>query len=127
MILKVFIFTAASLFACQAFAQGTPTATNPYSLPSTGTGAFIAKTIGTGASTVLAAGNTTTYLLLANPSVAGGNTVYCAFGSTAVVNAAGTIPVAPGQIMTFEGSYVPRDAVSCIATGASTPFTLVAQ
>ena len=96
---------------------------NIYTTPSRGNGAFTAVTVGATSTAALAANKAAIYLMLANPSAAGGNTVTCAFGVAAVANAAGTVTVAPGQSYTWESSYVPTDAVNCIASG-STPFTV---
>ena len=59
-----------------------------------------------------------------NPNSPGGATVSCAFGVAAVLNGAGTVTLLPGQIVTWEGSFVPNDAINCIASTGSTAFTL---
>lgn len=86
--------------------------------------AFQGATVGTGHGQVLAVGQVKTYLMLHNPSSPGGNTIWCAFGVTAVANAAGTVEIAPGQYVTWESSSAPRSAIDCIASGSSTPLTI---
>lgn len=50
------------------------------------------------------------------------------FGScTAALNTAGSITIAPGQLLTFATTQaVPADAVSAIASASSTPATVIA-
>lgn len=108
-------------------ARGTIAVTNQPTEPSTGTVAFTGVTVGTAHGNVMAANQVSLYLMLHNPSALGANTVYCSFGGTATVAGAGTLSISPGQYVTFEGSYAPRDAVDCIATGANTPLTIGVQ
>lgn len=99
-------------------------------MPVSGTSAtsvFQAATIGTSSAQVIAAGTAKIYLMLHNPSAAGGNTVYCREGSAAAVATAGNLSIAPGQYVTMENSLVDGGAWNCIATGASTPFTYGAK
>lgn len=127
---SLLILAAFLLLGSPAWAQatkGSPSSLNAYTEPSTGTTAFSGATVGTTHGQVLGAGQVSVYLFLGNPSAAGGNTVYCRFGGTATVAGAGTISIAPGQSYTWESSYAPRDAVDCVATGASTPLTIGVQ
>jgi hypothetical protein len=132
----VILLLAASL---QAFAQTTTTPVSPghlrtancpggasvcFSPDVAASGAFSGATVATTHAQVLAAGTAQSYLMLANPSAAGGNSIYCSFGGTAVVAAAGTIAIAPGQSYTWESSYIPNDAIDCIAATGSTPLTI---
>lgn len=126
-ITRLLILLALLIFAETARASGTLQSFNSATAPSTGTTAYIGQTVGTSASTVLAKNQVHVYLMLMNPSAAGGNTLSCAFGTTAVANAAGDITIAPGQSYTWEGSYAPVDAISCISSGASTPLTIGVQ
>lgn len=104
-----------------------PNADGSFSSTTTATGIFSAATVGTSSAQVLAAGVANKYLLFHNPSAAGGNTVYCREGATAVVAAAGNLSIAPGQYVTMESSLVDGGVWNCIATGASTPFTYGAK
>lgn len=79
-------------------------------------------TVGTSSGNVLAANTATDYILLTNPSAAGGNTIYCKFGATATVNTG--LDLAPGQYLTFENNSFSPLALNCISTGASTPLTI---
>jgi hypothetical protein len=106
---------------CNPVTKSNPLPVTP--LGGAATNAFSGSTVGTTHAQVLAAG-THSYLFLQNVAAAGGNTIYCSFGGTAVANAAGTISIAPGQPLTWENSFVPSDAIDCIATGASTPLTV---
>lgn len=91
------------------------------------TGVFLPATVGTSSAQVIAAGVATIYLMLHNPSAAGGNTVYCRSGSAAAVGTAGNLSIAPGQYVTMEASLVDGGAWNCIATGTGTPFTYGAK
>lgn len=92
-------------------------------LPSTGI-VFAGATVGASHAQVLAANLVFAYLMLHNPSAAGGNTVYCSFGGTATVAGAGTLSIAPGQYVTFESNSLSTKAIDCIASGANTPLTI---
>ena len=121
-----------TLFVCMflappAFAAGQMQYQNKPTQPSYGITATRSATVGASHGNALAANVVTTYLLLHNPSAAGGNTIYCSFGGTATVAGAGTVSIAPGQYVVWESSYAPRDAIDCIATGASTPLTIMVQ
>ena len=91
--------------------------------PIQATGIFQTATIGTSASQLWAAGVAQNYIYLGNPSAPGTNTVFCRFTATPTVNGAGTISLAPGQSFTMEASQIDTAALSCISSGASTPFT----
>lgn len=125
--MRILALLVALLFGFSALAAGTIKTLNQPTVPSTGTVAFTSATVGTGHAQVLAASQVRLYLMLHNPSVAGGNTIYCSFGGTATVAGAGTVSIAPGQYVTWESSYAPIDAIDCIASGASTPMTLGVQ
>lgn len=71
------------------------------------------------------AGGTRKYLSLANQSATA--VVACALAGTAVLNAAGSLTLPPYSSYTWESSYVPSDAVNCIASAATTPLTIVSQ
>lgn len=119
----------AAFFAAEGRAQNNVVVCSPITtggcLPLPAPVTYSGATVGTAHAQVLAAGQASVYLMLANPSAAGTNTIYCRFdGTNAVVNAAGTVPIAPGQINTWESNAVPLTAIDCISTGASTPLTI---
>lgn len=82
-------------------------------------------TVGTSAGNIAAAGSSNwTYVYLGNPNSPGGPTVWCAFGGTvAVAQAAGTVELASGQVITFGDPGAPQGPISCISSSASTAFT----
>jgi hypothetical protein len=91
-------------------------------------GGVLSPTIGTSASTPLAAATVAPrrLLLLSNPAASGGANVFCELSGTPVVNGAGTVEVAPGQTVAIAAANVVFwDSVSCIATAASAPFTII--
>ena len=126
---------AQQTFICVKQADGTckivsttyPLPTGSTITPATATGKFSQVTVGSSSAQVLAAGGATVYLALINPNAPGGATVSCAFGTAAVLNGAGTVTLLPGQIFTMENSFIDSDAINCIASSASTPFTVGAD
>jgi len=70
----------------------------------------------------LAAGQASIFLDLVNESATA--TVACALGATAVLNGAGSITLPPLWHRSWEGTFVPTDAVNCIASAGSTPATI---
>lgn len=99
----------------------------PVKIGNSGGGAFVGTTVATTHGLIRAADKTRVYLMLHNPSAAGGNTIYCSFGGTSTVAGAGTLSIAPGQYVTWENSFVPNDAIDCIAATGSTPLTMAVQ
>lgn len=87
-----------------------------------GTGTYSPVTVGTSSAQALAAGSANKFLDIMNESATA--TIACAFGATAVINGAGSITFPPGWHRSWEGTFVPTDAVNCIASGASTPATI---
>jgi hypothetical protein len=87
-----------------------------------GTGTYSSVTVGTSSAQALAAGSASKFLDIMNESASA--TIACAFGATAVINGGGSITFPPGWHRSWEGSFVPTDAVNCIASGASTPATI---
>lgn len=84
----------------------------------------LALSIGTTNSTALNAGLATYYLMLHNPSATA--TLSCRFGGTIpVLNAQGTITLAPGGYIFFDSTFVPSDILKCIASAAATPMTII--
>lgn len=72
------------------------------------------------------AGHTRNFLLISNGAASA--TVAFAFGTTAaVINGAGSITLAAGASIRFTQAdgLVPNDALNFIASGASTPVTVI--
>ena len=107
-------------------APGVPySASNPIpsgSVPTGGTGSYSAATIGAASGQAVAAGTAVVFLDLVNQSATA--TIACAFGAPAVLNGAGSITIPPLWHRSWEGSFVPTDAVNCIASAAATPATI---
>lgn len=101
--------------------SGTVTAT---SSPATGVAITTSASVGVASAQALASG-ARKYLLLNNESASA--FVACAFAGSAALNTAGSITLAPYQSFTWESSFVPNDAVNCIASAAATPLTIVSQ
>jgi hypothetical protein len=85
-------------------------------------GAYSGTTVGTTAAVVLAANTAHAYLDIVNQSSTA--TIACNFGGTAVINGPGSITIPPGWHRSWEGFFVPTDAVSCVASAANTPITI---
>ena len=79
-------------------------------------------TVGTSASTVLAAATNRSFILLYNRS---SNTIYCSWTATAVANAAGTFGLVGlgANLLITKPQVIPGNALSCIASGASSGLT----
>jgi Zn-dependent alcohol dehydrogenase len=55
-------------------------------------------------------------------------TIACAFGNmTPALNTAGSWTIPPQSVRDWSGSYVPNDAVNCVASAAGTPVTIEAN
>lgn len=93
--------------------------------PTKGTGAYSAATIGASSAQVLAAGAAAVFLDIMNESTTA--TIACNFGGTAIINGAGSITIPPGWHRSWEGTFVPTEAVNCIASAASTPAAIGAK
>jgi hypothetical protein len=91
--------------------------------PANAAGAFSGTTLGTAAASILAANTAKVFLQIVNASTTNA-TVWVSFAGTAAVGGAGSIPIGPGGSLLFSGTFVPSDAVSAIATAASTPITI---
>jgi hypothetical protein len=65
------------------------------------------------------------FLAIDNESITA--TVACAFGTTAALNTAGSWTIPPGMTRTWNGSFVPSDAVNCVASATGTPVTIEAD
>lgn len=98
-------------------------------VPTVGTGAYAAATVGASDSTVLAASTATVFLDLVNDSATA--TVCINLGATATITgtqcAAGEITLPPLWHRSWEGNFVPTDAVHAIASAASTQVAVGAK
>lgn len=93
-------------------------------LPSTGAVTTTGASVGVASAAALAAGDRD-YLLLNNASASA--FVACNFGGAAVINGAGSITMSPYQSYVWESSFVPNDAINCIASAAATPLTILSS
>ena len=98
-------------------------------VPNLATGAYAGVTVSTSDSTILAAGSAFYLLDLINLSSSA--TICVNFGATATISgttcAAGEIALPPLWHRSFEGSFIPSDAVHAIASAASTPASVGAK
>ena len=95
-------------------------------LPNSGAGSTSAVTVGTSSAPALgAAVGGRKFLAIDNESQTA--TLACAFGAAAALNTAGSFTIPPGFTRTWDGTFVPNDAVNCIASAGSTPVTIEAN
>lgn len=52
--------------------------------------------------------------------------IACSFGGTAALDSAGSWTIPPGETRTWNGSFVPAEAIDCIAGAVATPVTIEA-
>ena len=108
-----------------------PIVTSAVSSPTTSAGAFSGSTLGTSSAQVIAAGGAKIYAEIQNLcGTPGGCSAYvvCHWGAIpSNPPANGDVVLFPGQIFTWENSFVPADALNCLATSPSTPFTFAAK
>lgn len=94
--------------------------------PVKGSGAYSGATIGVTDSTILAASTATVFLDLVSDSPTA--TICINFGSAATITgttcAAGEYTIPPLWHRSWEGSFIPTDAIHAIASAASTPATV---
>jgi hypothetical protein len=95
--------------------------------PAAGTGGMTGATVGTTSAQAVAAGPRASVLTLQNVSVSAA--IACTFApGTAALNTAGSFQIAAGQLLTLSNTtYVPTDAINCIASAAATPLTIYAK
>lgn len=95
-------------------------------VPNAGVGAYVSATIGASDVIVLAAGTGAYFLDVANLSATA--TICVSFGAAATISgsqcAAGEIALPPLWHRSWEGSFVPTDAVHAISSSASTPMSV---
>ena len=104
-----------------------PSSTNPLPVrnsATTASGSVTPATVGTVSVQVLA-GAVRKFLAIDNESPS--TMLACALGSTAMLNSAGSFTIPAGTTRTWDGSFVPSDAVNCVASAAGTPVTLEAE
>jgi hypothetical protein len=94
-------------------------------VPTNSAGAFSGTTVGTSATSILAANAAKVFLQIVNAGSTA--TLWINFGGTAAVNGSGSIPIVPGGAWTSNAAFVPSDPVSAIATASSTPITIGAK
>jgi hypothetical protein len=111
---------ALSLASLPALADTNPPGVT--TTPNTGTGAYSSATIGASSGALIAAGTAHIFLDIINDSATA--SMACSFGGTAIINGAGSITLGPLGHRSWEGSFVPSDAVNCIASAGSTPATV---
>jgi hypothetical protein len=103
---------------------------NPFPVktsPATGSTGATGATVGTTSALALAAGTRSAVLTLQNVSASAA--IACTFApGTAALNTAGSFQLAAGQLLTLSNtSYIPADAINCIASAAATPLTIYAK
>ena len=95
-------------------------------IPNIGTGAYSAVTIGASDSTILAAGSAFYILDIINDSPTA--TVCINLGATATISgtncSAGEITLPPLWHRSWEGSFIPSDAIHAISSSSSTPASV---
>jgi hypothetical protein len=93
--------------------------------PAKGTGAYAAATITNSSTLALAASTAVVFLDIVNESATA--TIACNFGGTAVINGAGSITIPPNWHRSWEGSFIPTDALNCISSVASSAASIGAK
>jgi hypothetical protein len=95
-------------------------------VPNQAPGAYSTATVGTSDSTILAANTAFYFLDLVNASASA--TICINFGATATISgtqcAAGEITLPPLWHRSWDGNFVPTDAVHAIASAVSTPASV---
>ena len=98
-------------------------------VPNLGTGAYSSVTVGTSDSTILSTGSAYYFLDLVNLSPAA--TICLNLGAPATISgttcAAGEISLPPLWHRSWEGAFIPTDALHAIASAASTPASVGAK
>lgn len=92
------------------------------SKPTVGTGAYSGTTVGTSSSTATIT-TPTVFLDIVNAS-ATATVAFCFGACTAVINGNGSITLPPNWHRSWEGTFVPTDAVHWIASVAATPVSV---
>ena len=92
--------------------------------PTSSAATTTAASVGVASAQALASG-TRVYLAFKNESTSA--FVACTLEATAALNTAGSITLPPYASWAWEGSYIPSNALSCIASGAATPLTIVSK
>lgn len=95
-------------------------------VPLSGTGNVTSATVGTTSAQALAAATRSQILEIQNVSASA--SVACSLGGTAALNTAGSFQIASGALLVLSSqTYVPGDAINCIASAAATPITILAK
>lgn len=93
--------------------------------PAKASGAYSAATITNSSTQALAASATRGFLDIKNESSTA--TIACRLGGTAALNTAGSLTIPPNWHYSWDGNFVPSDAVNCISSAASSPATIGAN
>lgn len=102
--------------------QTTPGTTNAVApTPITGIGSTTGPTITSTSGQALATGSRR-FLYIGNESTTA--TIACNFGGTAIINTAGNYTIPPNAGRTWDGTFVPSEAVNCISSAATSPATI---
>jgi hypothetical protein len=109
--------------------SGLPTGSGCVAAPKASTGAYASATAGASDVTILAANGAQSFLDVVNQSPT--QTVCLNFGAAATISgtscAAGEITLPPLWHRSWEGGFVPSDALHAIASAASTPLSVGAK
>lgn len=119
----LFLCAASSAWAQSSFKQPDGSTTPGHTqVPAYGPGAYSSASIGATSAQCVAANAAKTFLDIVNDSPTA--TMAIAFGGPAVINGAGSYTLPPLWHRSWEGTFVPTDAVNCIASVAGTPATI---
>ena len=103
--------------------SGNPLFTSSTQTSSFSSGAYAGNTIGTSSSAVANSGQHLYEIFNASQTA----TVACAFGTTPVINGAGSITIPPGWMKSWPGGLTLDSDANCIASAVSTPVTVAAR
>lgn len=102
-----------------------PASGGTVSPPASGTGSTTAVTVTSTSGQALAAAVTRRFLYIGNESTTA--TIACNLGGTAILNTAGNYTIPPNTGRTWDGTFIPSDAVNCISSAATSPATVEAN
>lgn len=114
--------TGQQIVQCPGCPGGSGTPSTVISQPTAGAGGYSGTTVGVTSSTATIT-TPTVFLDIVNAS-ASATVAFCFGACTAVINGQGSITLPPNWHRSWEGTFVPTDAVHWIASAASTPVTV---
>ena len=114
------------LILCLLLFVADPVAAQMIIAPSSSADNTIAATVGVTSAQVVAV-SATRRVIVAIDNESTSATIACAFGATAALNTAGSFTIPPGVTRVWDGTFVPSDAINCIASAGSTPVTVEAH